>query len=142
MRVLGIDVGTHRIGVAISDPEGTIAYSLEVIPRSGWRPVVARLRALAAQYGATRVVVGLPVRLDGTEGDAAREARAFAGRLRDALRLPVAMQDERLSTAEAERTMLAQGARRRTRRTRRDAVAAALFLQTYLDRRRAAGKTE
>jgi len=140
VRILGIDVGTRRIGVAVSDPTGTIAQTHGVIARSGWRTMLEELRRLTAEHGVERIVVGLPLRLDGTEGPAAEEARAFAARLAAHLSLPVEMQDERLSTAEAERAMLAQDAPRRQRRRRRDAVAAAVFLQTYLDRRRAAGR--
>ncbi|MGH2398801.1 MAG: Holliday junction resolvase RuvX [bacterium] len=142
MRALGVDVGSRRIGVAISDPTGTIAQSLTVIARTGWRAVIAEIRRLVNEYHVEQVVVGLPLRLDGTEGDAAHDAAAFAGRLRGVLDVPVVMQDERLSTAEAERALLAQDVRREQRRKRRDAVAAALFLQTFLDRRHAAGKTE
>lgn len=133
MRVLGIDVGTHRIGVALSDPTGVIAQSLTVIPRTGWQAALAELRDLVAGHGVERIVVGLPLRMDGTEGDAARQARAFAQRLRAAVGVPVEMQDERLSTAEAERAMVAADVRRERRQMRRDAVAAALILQRYLD---------
>jgi len=142
MRVLGVDVGSHRIGVAVSDPTGMIAQSLVVIPRTGWRAVASEIRRLAQEYRVERVVVGLPLRMDGTEGDAARQAKAFAQRLRGVLDVPVVMADERLSTAEAERALVAQDVRREKRRKRRDAVAAALFLQTYLDRQHAAGRTE
>lgn len=142
MRVLGIDVGTQRIGVALSDPTGTIAQSLAVIPRAGWNAVLAEIRRLVDAHGVERIVVGLPLRLDATEGDAAREARVFAARVAAAVPVPVEMQDERLSTAEAERAMVAQDVRREERRRRRDAVAAAVFLQTYLDRQRGEGKTE
>lgn len=142
MRVLGLDAGTRRIGVALSDPSGTIAQSLTVIPRTGWRAVLEEVRRLVNAHGVERIVVGLPLRMDGTEGDAAGEARAFAARVAAAVPVPVEMQDERLSTAEAERTMVAQDAPRASRRERRDAVAAALFLQTWLERRRREGKTE
>ena len=142
MRVLGVDVGTRRIGVALSDPTGTIAQSLTVIPRTGWRVVLGEIQRLVEAHGVERIVVGLPLRLDATEGDAARDARAFAARLAVSLPVAVVMQDERLSTAEAERVMVAQDARRRQRRQHRDAVAAAVFLQTYLDRRQREGKTE
>lgn len=142
MRALGIDVGTRRVGVAVSDPTGTIAQGLTVLPRTSWTAVLARVRALVAELGVERVVVGLPLRMDGSEGPAAAQARAFAGRLRAELQVPVVMQDERLSTAEAERTMISGDASRRHRRERRDAVAAALILQQYLDRRRAVGYDE
>lgn len=142
MRALGIDVGTRRIGVALSDPTGTIAQSLTVIQRTGWRAVLGEIQRLVEAHGVERIVVGLPLRLDATEGDAARDARAFAARLAASVPVPVVMQDERLSTAEAERVMVAQDARRRQRRQHRDAVAAAVFLQSYLDRRQREGKTE
>lgn len=136
MRVLAIDVGEARIGIAVSDPSGTIAQGVEVIPRRSWAQVLARLKSHVETHHVERVVVGLPLRMDGSEGEAAARARAFAARLQAALGVPVELQDERLSTAEAERTMIAGDVRRAERRQRRDAVAAALFLQTYLDRRR------
>lgn len=136
MRVLGIDVGSHRIGLALSDPTGMIAQSLTVIPRTGWRPMLEQLQRIITEHRVERVVVGLPLRMDGKEGDAALDAKAFAERLQRILKIPVVLQDERLSTAEAERALVAQDIRREKRRTRRDAVAAALFLQTYLDKQR------
>lgn len=136
MRILALDVGSARIGVAVSDPSGTIAQAVAVIPRRGWRRVRADIEAQVAACGAERIVVGLPLRLDGTEGASAVEARAFAEKLQASLGVPVELQDERLSTAAAERAMIHGGARRARRRVTRDAVAAALFLQTYLDRRR------
>lgn len=136
MRVLALDVGERRIGVAVSDPGGTIAMSAGVILRRNWRQTLADVRARAAAYQAERIVVGLPLRMDGTEGDAAAAVRRFVDRLCAAVSLPVDVQDERLSTAEAERAMIAGDVRRSRRRAARDAVAAAIFLQTYLDRRR------
>lgn len=136
MRVLGIDVGSHRIGLALSDPTGMIAQSLTVIPRTGWRPMLEQLQRIITEHRVERIVVGLPLRMDGKEGDAALDAKAFAERLQRILKIPVVLQDERLSTAEAERALVAQDIRREKRRTRRDAVAAALFLQTYLDKQR------
>lgn len=142
MRALGIDVGTRRVGVALSDPTGTIAQGLTVLPRTSWDAVLAQVRALVAEHGVEHVVVGLPLRMDGSEGEAAAQARTFARRLRAGLAVPVVLQDERLSTAEAERTMVSADASRRRRRERRDAVAAALILQQYLDRRRHVGYDE
>ncbi len=136
MRVLALDVGERRIGVAVSDPDGTIAMSDGVILRRSWRQTLADVRARAASHQAGRIVVGLPLRMDGTEGDAAAAVRIFVDRLRAAVPLPIDLQDERLSTAEAERAMIAGDVRRSRRRVARDAVAAAIFLQTYLDRRR------
>lgn len=136
MRVLALDVGERRIGVAISDAGGTIALTVGVIPRRSRRQTFADIQALVDAHQAERVVVGLPLRLDGTEGEAAAGARMFAERLREVVPLPVELQDERLSTAEAERVMIAGDVRRSRRRVARDAVAAAIFLQTYLDRQR------
>lgn len=136
-RLLGIDVGTRRIGVALSDPTGTIAQSLTVLPRRSWEQILGAIAALIREHHVAAVIVGLPVRLDGGEGEAAAGARKFAERLRATVEVPVMLEDERLSTAEAERVMIEADVRRSARRARRDAVAAALILQRYLDRRRA-----
>lgn len=133
---MAVDIGQRRIGVALSDIGGAIAQPAVVIEQRGWHHMLAQIRRLVNENEVERVVVGLPLRMDGSEGEAAARARAFAARLQAALAVPVELQDERLSTAEAERTMIAGDARRAERRQHRDAVAAALFLQTYLDRRR------
>lgn len=136
MRILALDVGEKRIGVAVSDAGGVIAQAAGVIIRRSWAQVLAEIRTRVAESDAARIVVGLPLRMDGTEGDAAAGVRKFIDLLREAVPVPVEVQDERLSTAEAERAMIAGGVRRTRRRASRDAVAAALFLQTYLDRQR------
>ena len=136
MRILALDVGEKRVGVAVSDAGGVIAQAAGVIVRRSRRQVLAEIRARVAASGATRIVVGLPLRMDGTEGDAAAGVRKFIDALRTVVPVPVEVQDERLSTAEADRVMIASGAHRTRRRAARDAVAAALFLQTYLDRQR------
>jgi putative Holliday junction resolvase len=136
MRVLALDLGEKRIGMAVSDAAGSLAHAAGVIVRHSWPQVLADLRAKIDALQADQVVVGLPLRMDGTEGAAALSVRKFVERLRTVVSVPIALQDERLSTAEAERTMIAGDVRRRRRRAVRDAVAAAIFLQTYLDRRR------
>jgi putative Holliday junction resolvase len=136
MRVLGVDVGARRIGLAVSSADGALAQPDGVIPRRSWSQVVAALRDRVRRHQVERVVVGLPRRLDGTEGAAAAAARRFARRLQDALGLPVDLADEWLTTVEAERLLVAADLSRRRRRRAQDAVAAALILQTYLDRRR------
>jgi putative Holliday junction resolvase len=136
MRILALDVGEKRIGMAISDPSGIIAQAAGVIIRRSKRQVIAEIRTRVAEYDAARIVVGLPLRMDGAEGEAAASVRKFVDDLRRAVTVTVDVQDERLSTAEADRAMIAGGVRRLRRRASRDAVAAALFLQTYLDRRR------
>jgi putative Holliday junction resolvase len=133
-RVLALDPGTRRIGVAISDPTGTIAQPLTTVPAEPAASLVARLAALAAEREVERLVVGLPRRMDGGLGPEARAARALAEDLRHATGLPVSLVDERLTSVAAERTLLAGGASRARRRQLTDQVAAALILQTYLDR--------
>ncbi len=136
MRILALDVGEKRIGVAVSDTGGMIAQTAGIILRRSWPQVMADIRTRIAESDVGRIVVGLPLRMDGTEGDAAVSVRKFIDRLRQAVSVPVDVQDERLSTAAADRAMIAGGVRRNRRRASRDAVAAALFLQTYLNRRR------
>ncbi|MDR7483349.1 MAG: Holliday junction resolvase RuvX [Armatimonadota bacterium] len=135
MRVLAIDPGERRLGLAISDPTGVVALPLEVIVRAGWARDLARLRQIVAVHGVTEIVVGRPLTMRGDVGEQARAAAAFAQRVRTALRLPVHEVDERFSTVAAQRAMHEAGARKI--RGRVDAVAAALILQAYLDRTRA-----
>jgi putative Holliday junction resolvase len=136
MRILAIDPGERRLGIAVSDPTGFIAVPLEVIERAGWTKDLARLRHLVEIYQVTEFVVGRPHTAAGTVGPQAKTAARFAERLRAAINLPVAEVDERYTTAAAERSLREGGARRQTRRGRRDAVAAALILQPLLDRAR------
>ncbi len=135
MRILAIDPGERRLGVAVSDPTGIIAVPVEVIQRRGWAKDLARLRHLMEIYQVTEIVVGLPLTESGTVGPQARVAARFAERLRASLAVPVTEVDERYSTVAAERSLRESGAGRAARR-RRDAVAAALILQPMLDRAR------
>ena len=133
-RVLGLDPGSKRIGVALSDPTGTIATPHTVIDRSG-EDVAARLHTICVEHDVERIVVGLPLHLSGREGSAAEEARRVADVAREATGLPVEMYDERFTTVTAESALLEGGMRRRERRTVQDKVAAAVLLQSYLDMR-------
>lgn len=133
-RLLGLDIGGRRIGVAISDEMGLIASPVAMIER---RTDVAReLRALIARYGAAGLVAGLPVSLSGREGPQAAEIRAYADALAADVGLPLAYWDERLTTSIAEQHLIASGTRRSKRKERVDAVAAAVILQGYLDNQR------
>ena len=137
-RVLALDVGTRRLGVAVSDPTGTVASPLATIPRRTPAEDAATLATLAATHGAATVVAGLPVTLSGQEGPAARAVRAYLDELRPLLPgLAFELTDERLSTVAAERALVGGGVRRRDRRGVVDQVAASVFLQTWLDGRRA-----
>ncbi len=134
MRLMGIDLGEKRIGVALSDPSGTVASPLEVLQATGDDDTdVARLVALAERHRAEGFVVGLPRTLRGTEEQAAARTADFVRRLAAASGKPTAVWDERLTTVQAERALLADGVRRHARRQRIDKVAAALILQSYLD---------
>jgi putative Holliday junction resolvase len=136
-RILALDVGERRIGVALSDPTAAVAQPLLVIERRGWPADLARLRDLVERHGVERIVVGLPLTLAGRRGAAAERIDRFIARLRTVVGVAVEPYDERLTTVAAERALLAGDVRRAQRRAVRDAVAAALLLQTYLDRSRA-----
>lgn len=138
-RVLGVDLGSRRIGVAVSDPTGTVATPLATIPHRSLREDAAQVARLGRDHLAERIVVGLPRRLDGTVGTAARRAQAFVRALKQLTEIPVVLWDERLSTVAAERALLEGGVRRARRRDVRDRVAAAIILQGYLEATRARG---
>lgn len=133
-RIVALDPGTVRVGVAVSDPLGITAQPHSSLDARA-PDLVDVLAELVAELDADEVVVGLPVSLDGSEGPAAAAARRFAARVAAAVDVPVVLHDERFSSTTAERTMLEAGARRERRRAARDRVAAAVFLQTYLDGR-------
>jgi putative Holliday junction resolvase len=130
--VLALDHGTVRIGVAVSDPLGLTAQPHAVLDAGP--DLLDRIGNLVTDLDVERIVIGLPTGLDGTEGDAARRARDFAAEVGRSTGLPVELVDERFSTVIAERAMIDGGARRDRRRGTRDSVAAAVFLQSYLDR--------
>ncbi len=145
MRVLALDVGDRRIGMAISDPNGRLAVPLRTLQRRSLEADVAEIAALAAQEEAGTLVVGLPLSLDGSEGRQAEHVRGFARRLQDSVSLPIEFWDERLSTVQAEQLLSRRQAGLRTHRPRsskgkaeQDALAAAIILQGYLDSRRSA----
>jgi len=133
-RVFGIDVGTVRIGIAMSDPLGITAQPLETIVRDGQGSEWARLDFLVREYKPSRAVIGLPMNMNGTEGPAAEASRLFAKTFsRKFSSIQVIFQDERLTTAASERILIESGMRREKRREKRDIIAAALILQTWLD---------
>jgi putative Holliday junction resolvase len=134
--ILGIDYGTRRIGLAVSDPEGRFAFPTQALVRRDPERDMARLRALVRERDIQRIVVGLPIHMDGREGPEAQAARAFGRALGAATGLAVDMLDERWTTREAERAL--RGARRK-RREAVDSAAAAILLRTWLERERGAG---
>ena len=136
MRVLALDVGERRIGAAISDPLGVIATPLTVVERVGGVRDYERLIALAQEHEAERILVGMPVSMDGAARMQARAVQRFVDDLTERSPLPVETLDERLTTVEAERRMMEAGASASKRRAERDAAAAAVLLQAYLESRR------
>ena len=137
MRALGLDLGTRRIGVAISDDAGTIASPIETLTRGRDHAADhAAVAALVEEWGAGIVVVGLPLSLDGTNGPAATSALAEADELRAALEVPVETCDERFTTVTADHQLREQGVRGKRRTAVIDQAAAAILLQSWLDQRR------
>jgi putative Holliday junction resolvase len=141
VRFVGLDVGARRIGVAVSDATGTLARPLGVLRPSaldddGVELAVAEIERLAGEEdGVGALVIGLPRRLDGTPNDMTPRVEAFAARLGARTHLPVTLQDERLSSREAESRLAVRDKNWRTRKQRLDAAAAAVILQDYLDAR-------
>ena len=134
MRTLGLDVGERRIGIAISDPDGRIALPLRTHERRG--DDVAALLEVARREEAERIVVGLPLSLDGSQGAQAYLSAAFAEQLRARGDVEVVLWDERLSSAEADHHLRAAGKRGKSAKAERDTVAATIILQSFLDSRR------
>lgn len=131
MRLMGLDLGERRIGVAVSDPGRVLARGIEVIERRSVEKDLEAIARLAEEYEVETIVVGYPRRLNGTAGEEAKKAEAFAAQIEAHLGLPVILWDERLSTVRAARA-LAEGGKRK-RRLGIDAVAAVVILQDYLD---------
>lgn len=134
-RIIGLDPGTVRIGVAVSDPLHLTAQPHGTLPADA-DDLDDLLRQLADETEAERFVIGLPVGLDGREGPSAQMARQLAERVAEATGLPVDLWDERFSSVTAEQVLVSAGMRRSRRKETRDRVAAAVFLQAYLDGRR------
>ena len=136
MRALGIDFGTKRIGLAVSDPTGTVATPLDTIQRrAGKRPPLAKMEQLGRDLTVEHLVVGLPLDLQGEETDWCSEVRSMGDRLAERLGIPVSYVDERMTSVRAERAVRSLGLSRqeRERKDRVDAAAAQLILQAWLD---------
>lgn len=137
-RILGVDYGERRVGLALSDPTATIASPLPTLARrEGKRPPVAPIARLAEEHGVEGIVVGLPLTLEGEDSDWTREVRQFAEALAQRTGLPVALEDERMTSVRAERAVRSLGLskEKREEKERVDAAAATLILQAHLDAR-------
>ena len=132
--LIGLDLGTKTIGVAVSDPDRKLATGVETVARTNFTADAARLLALAAERKAAGFVLGLPINMDGSEGPRAQATRAFARNLARLTALPIALWDERLSTAAVERDLIAADASRGKRKAVIDQHAAMFILQGALDR--------
>ena len=131
-RIVCLDIGDVRIGVAVSDPSGIIASPVEVIRRVGWGPDVRRIKAICDRFQTDRILSGLPLNMDGSEGFQAQKVRDFCRQLENA-GLHVIFQDERLSTVTAEDALLEGGLSRSGRKQVVDKVAASVILQQWLE---------
>ncbi len=136
-RILALDLGERRIGVAVSDPTGLLATPLQAIDRTRTPSAVSEIVRLAEEYGACEIVVGLPTTLSGRAGTQVRRANRFVDALADETSVPVILRDERYTSVQAERLLREAGGRQPSRdKGRVDSAAAALILQAHLDSRR------
>lgn len=135
-RVLGIDFGIKRLGLAISDRSRMVAQGLAVYTRRDLQSDLVHIKVLVAEHEIAQIVLGLPVNMDGSLGSQAQLALEFKKQLEAELQIPIELFDERLTTAEAERVLLSAGVRRRKRRDLNDQLSAILILQGYLDQQR------
>lgn len=133
MSILGLDYGQKRIGVAKSDELNFMAHPIGFVPFKNEQDLINTIENLVAEHQVKKVVVGLPITLKGEAGPAAQKVMLFVEELRKQIQFPVVTWDERLTTAQAERALLAQDVSRSKRRVKRDAIAAEIMLQSYLD---------
>ena len=136
MRILGLDYGSKTVGVAVSDPLGLTAQKVETIWRkqeNKLRRTLARIEELIAEYEVEKIVLGFPKNMNNTVGERAEKALEFGEMLKKRTRLEVIMWDERLTTVEADRTLIEAGVRRENRKQYLDGIAAVFILQGYLD---------
>ena len=133
MRILALDHGSKRIGVAVSDETKTIAQPLEYIPAEPFADFLARLKKILLEKEVDFILLGMPRNMDGSYGPAAQKVEAFATALKMAITIPVKMWDERLTSTMANRALIQAGVRRDKRKEKVDKMAAAILLQSYLD---------
>ncbi|MDI6891846.1 MAG: Holliday junction resolvase RuvX [Actinomycetota bacterium] len=133
MRKMGLDIGTKRIGVAISDPLYHTARALTVIERGKFDSEIQKLREIVAEYQIDEIIVGLPLKLNGTVGSQAKAVKEYIDKLGSTLPIPIRGWDERLTTLVAEKVLLSLDVKRAKRKRIVDKVAASVILQSYLD---------
>jgi putative Holliday junction resolvase len=133
MRILALDHGTRRIGVAVSDETRTIAQPLEFIPAEPFAGFLDRLKQLIREKEVDLILIGLPRNMDGSYGPAAEKVQTFVGVLANAITIPIKTWDERLTSVQANRVLIQGGVRRDKRKQKVDQTAAAILLQSFLD---------
>ena len=133
MRILALDHGTRRIGVAVSDETKTIAQPLEFIPAEPFADFLRRLKEILLAKQVDCILLGLPRNMDGSYGPAAQKVEVFASALKSALAVPIKLWDERLTSTMANRILIQGNVRREKRKEKVDKMAAAILLQSYLD---------
>jgi len=132
LRILGLDPGEKRIGVAVTDPLGVTAQGIDVIDYEHPADALEKIERICRSYEVEEIVIGDPLNMDGTGGRASGNARLFAEKLRERLKIPVNMVDERLTSVSAERTLISGGVSRKNRRKVKDKLAAVLILEQYI----------
>jgi len=135
MRILGLDHGTKRVGVAVSDELHMIALPLEYIAPEPFADFLARLKEILREKEIELILIGMPRNMDGSYGPAALKVQEFAAALKDAVTVPLKLWDERLTTTQAQKFLIQGGMRRDKRKEKVDQTAAAILLQSYLDSR-------
>ena len=135
MKILALDIGTVRIGIATSDIMEIIASAYEVYKRKNPNEDLQHVAKIVQDLSVGEIVIGLPLKMDGTEGQSVEMARQFGEKLAELVSVPVVYQDERLSTVSAERILIESGVRREKRKGKIDSIAATIILQTYLDKK-------
>ncbi len=133
MRILALDHGTVRVGVAVSDELGMIARPLEFIPAEPWEGFIARLNQLLAELQPEQIIVGMPRNMNGSMGPATEKVRTFVAKLRETITVPIRTWDERLTTVQAQRMLQQAGHKAKEQKGKMDQTAAAIILQSYLD---------
>ncbi|HKC64282.1 MAG TPA: Holliday junction resolvase RuvX, partial [Pyrinomonadaceae bacterium] len=133
-RIIALDLGEKRVGVAVSDELRLTIRTLPHLYRTNWKELLRAVSDLVGRFDAKAVVIGLPLNLDGTEGNAAKEARKIAGNFELSLKIPIYLQDERLTSREAEESLRASGYSEREVRERVDSQSAAIILRDFLAR--------
>ncbi len=133
MRILALDHGTRRIGVAVSDETKTIAQPLEYIPAEPFADFLGRLKKILAEKQVEQILIGMPRNMDGTYGPAAQKVQSFVGLLKADVSVPIKLWDERLTSSMANKVLIQGGVRRDKRKEKVDKMAAAILLQSYLD---------